>query len=93
MLTFFCVFVCRPPTKKNLTAGLTIRTANVDSEGYYSVRIGEIIQHRYRVTSVAGKGVFSCVVKAEKLARKNKNTMANEANTTIKGKSSSILFE
>lgn len=31
-------------------------------------RVGEIIQHQYRVTTAtAGKGVFSCVVKAEKL--------------------------
>jgi hypothetical protein len=38
--------------------------ASVDSEGYYLPRIGEIINERYRTTSIAGKGVFSCVVKA-----------------------------
>ena len=37
---------------------------SVDDEGYYQPKTGEIIQGKYRVTGMAGKGVFSCVVKA-----------------------------
>jgi len=33
-------------------------------EGYYQPKAGELIRDRYKVTSIAGKGVFSCVVKA-----------------------------
>lgn len=33
-------------------------------EGYYQPKIGEIIKGKYKVTSHAGKGVFSCVVRA-----------------------------
>lgn len=39
-------------------------TGQVDVEGYYQPKIGEIIRNRYRVSGIAGKGVFSCVVKA-----------------------------
>lgn len=56
---------------------------NVDSEGYYTARIGEIIQHRYRVTSVAGKGVFSCVVKADKLVASNKGKSSSFVPTNL----------
>jgi serine/threonine-protein kinase PRP4 len=36
----------------------------IDIEGYYQPKIGEIIKSKYKVTSLAGKGVFSCVVRA-----------------------------
>ncbi|KAL7747643.1 U4/U6 small nuclear ribonucleoprotein prp4 [Sorochytrium milnesiophthora] len=35
-----------------------------DSEGYYRVVIGEMLEQRYRVLSILGKGVFSTVVRA-----------------------------
>ena len=44
--------------------GFTVVNPSVDDEGYYQPKTGEMIQNRYRVTGVAGKGVFSCVVKA-----------------------------
>ena len=44
--------------------GFKIETANLDQEGYYLPKIGEVIRDKYKVTSIAGKGVFSCVVKA-----------------------------
>ena len=42
-----------------------MHSISVDPEGYYIPRIGELIQNKYRVVSIAGKGVFSCVIKAE----------------------------
>lgn len=44
---------------------------SVDTEGYYYPKAGEIINNRYKVKSVAGKGVFSCVVRAEDLHPKD----------------------
>ena len=41
-----------------------VANPSVDDEGYYQPKVGEIINSRYRVKGVAGKGVFSCVVKA-----------------------------
>lgn len=41
-----------------------MNVASVDSEGYYLPRIGEIINGRYINKCIAGRGVFSCVVKA-----------------------------
>lgn len=41
-----------------------MNTSSVDSEGYYLPRVGEMINERYKTLCVAGKGVFSCVVKA-----------------------------
>jgi hypothetical protein len=51
-----------------------VYAVNQDAEGYYVPRIGEIIQDKYQVTSIAGKGAFSCVVKARNLAYKNELT-------------------
>ncbi|KAJ9063487.1 U4/U6 small nuclear ribonucleoprotein prp4, variant 4 [Entomophthora muscae] len=39
-----------------------------DSEGYYRVTLGEVLNERYHVFSVLGKGVFSSVVKAKDLS-------------------------
>lgn len=36
-----------------------------DPEGYYSTRIGEILDDRYQVLANLGRGVFSSVVKAK----------------------------
>ncbi|BAT93752.1 hypothetical protein VIGAN_08028100 [Vigna angularis var. angularis] len=38
-----------------------------DAEGYYSYRIGEILDGRYEVTAAHGRGVFSTVVRAKNL--------------------------
>ncbi|XVF03418.1 hypothetical protein REPUB_Repub04eG0259600 [Reevesia pubescens] len=38
-----------------------------DAEGYYSHRFGELLDSRYEVTAVHGKGVFSTVVHAKDL--------------------------
>jgi serine/threonine-protein kinase PRP4 len=35
-----------------------------DAEGYYSIRLGELINGRYHVQQTLGKGVFSAVVRA-----------------------------
>mgnify|MGYP001953015302 CR=1 FL=1 len=40
-----------------------------DAEGYYRVRIGEILDHRYTVYGYTGHGVFSNVVRARDGAR------------------------
>lgn len=44
--------------------GFTVHNPSVDEDGYYQPKTGEIVLGRYQVTSIAGKGVFSCVVKA-----------------------------
>ena len=41
-----------------------VHNPSVDDEGYYQPKIGEIVASKYRVQNIAGKGVFSCVVKA-----------------------------
>lgn len=38
-----------------------------DPEGYYSFRLGEILDSRYEITAAHGKGVFSTVVRANDL--------------------------
>lgn len=40
-----------------------------DSEGYYRVRIGELLDNRYLVSGYTGQGVFSNVVKVKDQAR------------------------
>lgn len=42
-----------------------------DAEGYYRVRIGEILDSRYMVYGYTGQGVFSNVVRARDQARGN----------------------
>ncbi|XP_058466220.1 serine/threonine-protein kinase PRP4 homolog isoform X2 [Malaya genurostris] len=42
-----------------------------DAEGYYRVRIGEVLDNRYVVANYTGQGVFSTVVRAKDQARGN----------------------
>lgn len=42
-----------------------------DAEGYYRVRISEILDSRYMVYGYTGQGVFSNVVRARDQARGN----------------------
>lgn len=44
-----------------------------DAEGYYRVRIGEVLDNRYVVSGFTGQGVFSNVVSARDQARGNAN--------------------
>lgn len=44
-----------------------------DAEGYYRVRIGEVLDNRYVVCGYTGQGVFSNVVRARDQARGNAN--------------------
>ncbi|KAI9579987.1 hypothetical protein GQX74_000775 [Glossina fuscipes] len=44
-----------------------------DAEGYYRVRIGEVLDNRYVVSGYTGQGVFSNVVRARDQARGNAN--------------------
>lgn len=48
-------------TAKKLDASMLDSWA--DTEGYYRIMIGELLDNRYAVQSVLGKGVFSAVVK------------------------------
>lgn len=40
-----------------------------DSDGYYKVRIGELLDKRYKVYDITGRGVFSSVVRVRNEAR------------------------
>lgn len=44
-----------------------------DAEGYYRVRIGEVLDTRYTVYGYTGQGVFSNVIRARDLARGNQD--------------------
>lgn len=44
-----------------------------DAEGYYRVRIGEVLDNRYAVSGYTGQGVFSNVIRARDQARGNSN--------------------
>ena len=44
-----------------------------DAEGYYRVRIGEILDKRYSVYGFTGQGVFSSVVRVRDAARNNQD--------------------
>lgn len=44
-----------------------------DAEGYYRVRIGEVLDNRYVVNGYTGQGVFSNVIRARDQARGNAN--------------------
>ncbi|ESO07418.1 hypothetical protein HELRODRAFT_76744 [Helobdella robusta] len=47
-----------------------------DPEGYYNVRIGEVLDKRYSVFGFTGKGVFSTVVRVRDAARNNQEEAA-----------------
>lgn len=49
------------PNKKK---SLNIFTYNEDHTGYYTPKLGEILNNQYKVTGICGKGIFSTVVKA-----------------------------
>ena len=53
-----------------------------DDEKYYKVQIGEILNKQYQVTAKCGKGVFSTVVKAIDLTKKEE--VAIKVNFEIK---------
>ena len=42
-----------------------------DTEGYYRVRIGEMLDKRYQVFGFTGQGVFSNVVRVRDAAKSN----------------------
>lgn len=44
-----------------------------DAEGYYRVRIGEVLDNRYLVSGYTGQGVFSNVVRSRDQARGSAN--------------------
>lgn len=44
-----------------------------DAEGYYRVRVGEVLDGRYSVSGFTGQGVFSNVIVARDQARGNTN--------------------
>lgn len=44
-----------------------------DAEGYYRVRVGEVLDSRYIVSGFTGQGVFSNVIVARDQARGNQN--------------------
>ena len=45
-----------------------------DQEGYYQPKTDEVLNQRYKVIDVAGKGVFSCVVRATDLTKKDSDS-------------------
>ena len=45
--------------------GFNVHSISLDQDGYYIPRIGELIHNKYRVVNIAGRGVFSSVIKAE----------------------------
>lgn len=44
-----------------------------DAEGYYRVRIGEVLDNRYMVYGYTGQGVFSNVIRARDQIRGNQD--------------------
>ena len=55
--------------QETIEKGFTVNRPVVDDQGYYQPQIGEIIHGKYKVTEIAGKGVFSCVVRAQILSQ------------------------
>ncbi|KAM8966332.1 serine/threonine-protein kinase PRP4 homolog [Pelodytes ibericus] len=56
---------------KDFKENPNLRDNWTDSEGYYRVNIGEILEKRYNVYGYTGQGVFSNVVRARDMARAN----------------------
>lgn len=61
--------------------GFQKRGGRIDVEGYYQPMVGELICNRYKVKGIAGRGVFSCVVKAIDL---NPSTLPQYQEVAIK---------
>ena len=59
-----------------------------DTEGYYMARPGEVIDGRYRVLGVVGRGVFSSVLKARDVAatdRSRTNAWTSRLQRSVSG--------
>ncbi|XP_047040986.1 serine/threonine-protein kinase prp4 [Helicoverpa zea] len=59
------------PKSKNAAENPSLTDNWDDAEGYYRVRIGEMLDNRYTVYGYTGQGVFSNVVRARDQARNN----------------------
>ncbi|CAH0703259.1 unnamed protein product [Spodoptera exigua] len=59
------------PKNKNTAENPSLTDNWDDAEGYYRVRIGEMLDNRYTVYGYTGQGVFSNVVRARDQARNN----------------------
>ncbi|KAJ8737888.1 hypothetical protein PYW08_000483 [Mythimna loreyi] len=59
------------PKSKNAVDNPSLTDNWDDAEGYYRVRIGEMLDNRYTVYGYTGQGVFSNVVRARDQARNN----------------------
>lgn len=76
MYIFLCILKS-PSTiiaNKNVNENPALTDNWDDAEGYYRVRIGEVLDNRYVVSGFTGQGVFSNVVSARDQARGNANT-------------------
>ncbi|XP_075147453.1 pre-mRNA processing factor 4 kinase isoform X2 [Haematobia irritans] len=58
---------------KNMAENPSLTDNWDDAEGYYRVRIGEVLDNRYVVNGYTGQGVFSNVIRARDQARGNAN--------------------
>lgn len=58
--------ISQEDSKKDVNIALIVREADAtdDVEGYYSFRIGEVLNKKYQVIGFFGKGVYSNVLKA-----------------------------
>lgn len=59
------------PNSKNALENPSLTDNWDDAEGYYRVRIGEILDNRYNVYGYTGQGVFSNVVRARDQSKAN----------------------
>lgn len=55
---------CMPNGNKSIPENPSLTDNWDDAEGYYRVRIGEVMDSRYTVYGYTGQGVFSNVVRA-----------------------------
>ena len=61
-----------------------------DAEGYYAMRIGEVLHDKYRILGGYGRGVFSTVVRCEDIPESQSGRMKEVA---IKVKSISFVCD
>lgn len=76
LMNLFTSFLQSPSTivaNKNTENNPALTDNWDDAEGYYRVRIGEVLDNRYIVSGFTGQGVFSNVVSARDQARGNAN--------------------